>query len=130
MKKRKKEREIVVEIPATAPSANRLWRGGNGRTYLSKDAVAFYNLVRACLSGRRAPESWKFYDVEIHISPTRRSGDVDNRIKPTLDALTHAGFWEDDKRVARVSADFSLPSKDGGTVVIIRGAVSKYPFIS
>lgn len=126
----RRKKEIVVEIPATPPSANRIWRGGKGRTFLSREAVAFYNLARAALAGRRAPADWKFYDVEIVIVPTRRSGDVDNRIKPALDALTTAGFWDDDKRVARVSACFALPTRDGGTIVTIRPAVSKYPFIS
>jgi crossover junction endodeoxyribonuclease RusA len=42
--------------------------------------------------------------VLIHAwAPTKAAWDVDNRVKPTLDALTHAGVWKDDVQVRRVT---------------------------
>lgn len=35
----------------------------------------------------------------VAFAPTRRKWDVDNILKPLLDALTHAGFWADDSLV-------------------------------
>lgn len=121
---------VIIRIPAVPPSANRIWRKGQENLYLTQEAVAFYNIVAAACA-RIAPPYANYYDVEIVITPVRKAGDVDNRIKPTLDALTKARFWSDDDRVARVTCSFAAPDKNkkGCTVVYVRGADSKYPFI-
>lgn len=119
---------IDLEIPAAPPSANRIWRTNpNARgNYLSADARAWFNLVAASVYPRKAPDGWPFYKVEIIVEPPRRSGDVDNKIKPILDALTRAGFWPDDDRVAFVSCEFGAVNKSGRTLVKISKLESKY----
>lgn len=40
--------------------------------------------------------------LSVHIKaypPDRRKRDVDNLLKPVLDALTHGGCWEDDSQI-------------------------------
>ena len=107
-------RAIQITIPSYPPSANRLWRTGQGRTYLSDEAKRFYKDVLIALletGNARAPKVWKYFNVEIILHPARRAGDVDNRIKPVLDSLTQAGFWDDDKAVGKVSCEFGTVSK-------------------
>ena len=81
---------FTFDIPFP-PSANRIWRNVNGRTLVSKDyrkwkAVAMGVMVSKAigqhewLKGRLS--------VEIFLTPDdNRKWDIDNRVKPVLDAL-------------------------------------------
>lgn len=117
---------LTLLIPAAPPSANRLWRIERGRARVSKEARSFYDLVALAARGLRAPKNWKFFRIEILVEPTRRSGDVDNKIKPVLDALTKCGFWKDDGDVSFVSCQFGEVNKRGRTVVRISPASRKF----
>lgn len=61
------------------------------------------------------PQDWSKesrYSVAIElVYNTRRRYDVDNRVKPILDALTHAGTWNDDAQVDEI--------------LVVRGEVDK-----
>ncbi len=55
--------------------------------------------------------------VEIILCPPdRRRRDIDNCLKALLDSLTHAGVWEDDSQVKRLTVD--MTDKIAGTVAI------------
>lgn len=105
----------ILKIPFP-PSANVIWRNARGRTYLSKEYKAFVENVIAEWRAN-VVENWETdarYAVWIQLyAPTRRKFDVDNRIKPTLDALTKAGAWLDDEQVDDVRAVKITASKDG-----------------
>ena len=109
------------------PSANRIWKTFRGKNVLSREAKQYYD---AAFVTWHEKAEWEFVDVEIGIVMTRRFGDVDNRIKPVLDALTHARVWSDDKCVASVSARLFAPMREkyplGATLVQIRPAREKY----
>ena len=52
--------------------------------------------------------------VEITLyPPDRRKRDLDNYLKGTLDALTHAGLWEDDSQIDTLSIQRGLVVKNG-----------------
>lgn len=105
----------ILKIPFP-PSANVIWRNARGRTYLSKEYKTFVENVVAEWRAN-VVENWETdarYAVWIQLyAPTRRKFDVDNRIKPTLDALTKAGAWLDDEQVDDVRAVKIAASKDG-----------------
>lgn len=119
---------VYIEIPYPAPSANAIWRNANGHVYLSEQYKEFLRAAQYEICGKRAPAEWPYYDVTVVVYPRRKQGDTDNRIKPTLDVLTKCGYWADDKLVARSSSYFGPCDKRGRTLVIIRGAASKFPF--
>ena len=83
------------------PSVNTYWRKGPKVTYLSPKAKAFREDVLDALAG----EEWEvpcFSRLGVHIEltlPDRRKRDIDNHIKAVLDALQHAGVFEDDEQV-------------------------------
>lgn len=118
-------RIFIEEVP---PSANRIWLRNRrtGQIYLSPQYRRFKALTGLKCAGQRMPESWKYCAVRITVHPRSRRGDVDNRIKAVLDALTFAGFWEDDKVVAEVTARFGRPDKDGCTLIEITERSEKY----
>ena len=90
-----------IELP-WPPSVNHVWRRVGSKTLLSaqgrsySEAVGQHCLMRkiagAQLSGRLS--------VRILVNPPdRRRRDIDNLTKVPLDALTHAGVWEDDSQI-------------------------------
>lgn len=51
--------------------------------------------------------------------PHNRFYDIDNRIKPTLDALTKTGLWIDDRYVRKLTVTAYVPVEKGAVVVEI-----------
>lgn len=113
---------VYLTIPFP-PSANFIWRSagraarGNKRVYLSAEYQQFLKEVAYIWSDyeERLIKRWnplgKFAVAFSWTPPNNRKYDVDNRIKPTLDALTRAGVWEDDSQVLRVEATKRPPDK-------------------
>lgn len=94
--------ELVLPWP---PSVNRMWRNlvimGQARTVLSAAGREYRETVGKIVLGE-----WKGttirtpFDLTIRrCPPDRRKRDVDNLLKAPLDALTHAGVWEDDSLI-------------------------------
>lgn len=120
---------IEIFVPYAPPSANRIWRQNyqTGRTYLSRTYVEFERVVATALAGRRLPDDWRYCAVEIVVRPNRRVGDVDNRIKAVLDALTKGGFWRDDRCVAEICCRFGNVDKSGSVTVKVTKRDEKFP---
>jgi Holliday junction resolvase RusA-like endonuclease len=83
-------------------SANRTWRMGKGRTYKGGKATADTKAAATAFC-RMVPMGGELA-VSIVWYRAQRSGDVDNRIKGTLDLLRGIAY-ADDASVARVSCE-------------------------
>ena len=83
-------------------SANRTWRTGKGRTYKAKQANS--DTKAAAQAFARIVPMVGELSVSIVWHRAQRSGDVDNRIKGTLDLLRKIAY-PDDASVARVSCE-------------------------
>lgn len=120
-------RMINLTLDVLPPSANRIWRSARGINYLSREARDFYAYAASKWS---TTIEWEFVAVRIYLVPKRKGIDVDNRIKPTLDALTKAHVWKDDSIVASVSCSLVEPNKErfpnGAVFVQIRPVANKY----
>ena len=123
---------LTIPFP---PSANSIWKGGRGRTFRSKEYKDFIGTVayiwqvgntkseRGIIYSASKAKEWKTdkqYEVRIELVPrTNRRYDVDNFIKPTLDALTHAGLWDDDSQVIRLIANKNEKENEAYAIVEI-----------
>lgn len=90
--------ELVLPYP---PSVNRYWRNVRGRTLLSADGRAYR--TEATLAARMARlEPFGSVAVVVSITawmPDARRRDLDNLMKGSLDALAHAGVYDDDSQI-------------------------------
>ena len=92
---------LVLPLP---PSANRYWRTGKGRTYVSREARAYKELAyfTALQQGARPLDGDVILRGTIYF-PNRR-GDLSNRVKIVEDSLQNA-CYHNDSQVVRI--DFS-----------------------
>lgn len=85
------------------PAANRYWRSVAGRVLVSREAREYKHAaaLMALAAGVRPLDGE--VAVSLHIYRPRKSGDLDGRIKVTLDALNGIA-WRDDSQVAELHA--------------------------
>lgn len=68
---------------------------------------------------------WKWFNVEITVTRKTRSMRLACRLKTTLDALTRAKFWNDDRGVAKIVIKYGSWKKEQ-TVVKVTEAAKKW----
>ena len=91
---------LELELPFP-PSVNTYWRNFNGRMLISKKGREYRKAVADQIMIQRGN---KHYKGKIRLTieawrPDNRKRDLDNLLKAPLDALTHAGVYEDDELI-------------------------------
>lgn len=101
------------------PSINGYYATVQGRRVISARGRAYRQTVM-----RSVPRIARLVgrlDVEMDVyPPSRRRMDLDNLWKCLLDALTHAGVWEDDSQIDRLCVTRRDVVKEGAVVLRIR----------
>lgn len=115
--------QLVLPWP---PSINHYWRhavvGKRAMVYVSKEGKEYRQNVLAAVLEQgltRFHEDRVTVDILIH-PPDRRVFDLDNRLKPTLDALAHAGVYTNDSQIDRVQITRGAVVPSGSLVVTVR----------
>lgn len=110
---------IILDLPLPN-SANTHWRNARGITYISKKGVDFRMRVSDYVAEHQlvAPAGRLHVGIEIYPDSKRRM-DIDNRIKPLLDALEHAGVIENDCLVDKLTVERKQIIKGGKCRVYI-----------
>ncbi|MDZ7868809.1 MAG: RusA family crossover junction endodeoxyribonuclease [Rheinheimera sp.] len=93
------------------------------KVYISQKGQAFRTeVIAAVLQARANKKLTGRLQVDLIIHPAdRRVQDIDNRIKATLDALTHAGVYVDDSQIDRLIVCRGEIIKGGKCQVLITG---------
>jgi len=91
---------LNLELPYP-PSTNRYYRNLRGRTLISREGRAYRATVCLQLAGgnRKPPTCGRIALCMDAFPPDRRRRDLDNLQKPALDAMQHAGVYEDDSQI-------------------------------
>jgi len=113
---------VVITLPYP-PSVNHYWRRVGPRTLVSREGRAFRKDVCALLGGlpagrhgggiRKPPSGGRIALCMDAFPPDRRRRDLDNIAKSVLDALEHAGVYEDDSQIDLLLTRRREPVKGG-----------------
>ena len=115
--------ELILPWP---PSVNHYWRSPStgklaGRHLVSEKGRQYRESVACHVSmegaARRLPGRLEVI-ITLH-PPDRRRRDIDNSMKSLLDALGHAGVYEDDSQIDRLHIVRQWGGKPGTVVVRI-----------
>lgn len=98
---------LAFDLP-WPPSTNTYWRHVGRSVLLSKEGRMYRmhvgSIVRPIVA-RTGMITGRLHVRFIARPPSLQTIDLDNRLKAPLDALTHAGMWEDDSQVDRLEID-------------------------
>ena len=114
--------EASLSLPFP-PTLNHNVRSGYGMRFRTRQYRAFIDNVY-WIWRTEGPRRWdrqrRYAVVIVAYMPDRRKRDLDNIVKPTLDALTNAGAWDDDSQVDSITALRAgvRPEKPGIEIVI------------
>lgn len=115
---------VWIKLPMMPEtSANFLYSHGKNGVYLRKEQRAYRKAVsEACLeqgidhvAGRIRAEIW------VHAS--HNNYDIDNVVKPCLDALAQCGVFENDRQIDELTVMRAIPSQLPYLMVHLRGEV-------
>jgi crossover junction endodeoxyribonuclease RusA len=98
----RKATKIKLTLPFP-PSANHMIHKGNGRRYRSKAYKQFLSEVFWIVRGEGVELVEGDIAITLHVYRKMKRGDLDNRIKPTLDALNGV-VYNDDKQIVEIHA--------------------------
>ena len=117
------EPAVVLALP-WPPSVNRYWRHviikGSARVLISKAGRKYRGDVEAMWWAANKPRVRGRLSLEILATmPDRRTRDLDNLPKAVLDALQHAGLFDDDNQIDRLVVARAGVAKPGAVEVRI-----------
>lgn len=113
---------LRITVKGYPPSAAKA-RRPDGSWYRSPKADEWDAAVAKAVKGRKAPKGWLATKITVE-QPDER-GKLSCRIKLTLDALTHCGFWDDDRTVASIVVKYGR-KRDRRVIIEVREVKAKW----
>lgn len=110
----------ILHLPYP-PSINNYWIASGHRRFVSKRGRDFKVAVQEYIASHNL-ESFGSASVDINIILRPRNlrlMDIDNCVKPILDALQDAGLFDDDKQAGHVSVRRGIPITGGKCIVSV-----------
>jgi crossover junction endodeoxyribonuclease RusA len=110
---------ITLELP-WPPSSNHFQGQKFGKRFLSAKTKAFRLHVSEMVSELNlAPLACELELFMALFPPDKRKRDIDNYIKQTFDALQHAGVFDDDSQISKLTVVKNPPLRGGKCNVVI-----------
>jgi crossover junction endodeoxyribonuclease RusA len=111
---------IVLKLPYP-PSMNAYWLASGHRRYISKRGMKFKQAVVDYVQEYNISKLGNIpLEIEIWLHPrSKQLMDIDNCVKPILDACQDAGIFDDDVQVEELLVKRGFSKKGGGCTVFI-----------
>lgn len=110
---------VTLDLP-WPPSANHFQGQKFGKRFLSAKTKAFRLRVSEEVAKSNLAPLTQALEVFLALyPPDKRKRDIDNYIKQTFDALQHAGVFEDDSQINKLTVIKHKPIKGGKCAVVI-----------
>jgi crossover junction endodeoxyribonuclease RusA len=110
---------ISLQLPYP-PSVNHYWGVSGKQRFIGKKGKEFRQAVaEACLDAQIQTMDGR---LAVHVAiwpPDNRKRDVDNTLKPLLDAMEHAGVYENDSQIDELHIIRRETMKGGSCSVVI-----------
>lgn len=106
---------MIIVVTPFPPSVNHYYGNGKGgRKYIKAAGVEYRAAVAEYVTRHKlaAPEGRLSVAIDLY-PPDRRRRDIDNSCKAALDALTHAGVYQDDCLIDELRITRKDVAKDG-----------------
>ena len=112
-------KQIKLTLPYP-PTVNHYWGqlgskkflGKKGKEFRQEVIIAVYNARQGGLNAR--------LHVEVYLyPPDNRKRDLDNVLKPLLDAMEHAGVYENDSQIDKLCITRMETTKNGCCEVVL-----------
>lgn len=110
---------MKLVFPDIAPSTTKA-RRADGTWYKSPQSEDWDALVARVVGEQRAP-AWEWFDVVIVVDLKVKRGKLACRVKQTLDAITRAKFWKDDRCVSSIVLRYGALGRNRTTVYLKEG---------
>lgn len=108
---------IKLKLPYP-PSVNHYWGQVGNRKFIGKRGKEFREEVYICALNARKVGLKGRLEVKVYLyPPDKRKRDIDNIFKSLLDALEHAGVYENDSQIDRLCVE-RLEVVAGGCCVV------------
>ena len=103
------------------PSVNTYWRSNRGRVHISNAGRAYRAAVIGAVIEQRPGAGFGGARLSVVVEvfpPDKRRRDLDNVLKATLDALEHAGVYDDDGQIDRLVVERGHRLPPDGLVIV------------
>jgi Holliday junction resolvase RusA-like endonuclease len=114
---------FTVTLPLPPSTNNLFWNARRGRGRVATSKYRLWQALAIKSIWAQVPALNRIGGpVALSLCvPTKMRGDIDNRLKPTIDALVAAGRIDDDKHVQ--SINITRGGADAGTILVHAKAV-------
>lgn len=113
---------MIIVLPFLPPSINGAYYTDR-HSFSRHKSKAYKEFILKCYSHMVEPARVPVAgpaEVEINLYfDTKRKNDIDNRIKPLLDTLTHYGIYKDDSQIVRLLVEKYYAKGQPKTVIEI-----------
>lgn len=114
-------KDVILTLP-WPPTVNTYYRHVGPRVLISKDGRKYRENVKNSVFAHRPLNLWDTLTGRLSVEivanpPDRRKRDLDNLLKGLLDSLQHAGIYQDDSQIDKLSIKRSAVSPGGSIYV-------------